>query len=78
MNLKQKERKFQLKELTVWQRSVDFADKVIGLAENLDTNSRHVRLIEQLESEVASISHSISEGKGRRSKNESVQFLYIS
>lgn len=78
MNLKQKERKFQFKELTVWQRSVDFADKLIGLAENLDTNSRHFRLIEQLESAVASISQNIAEGKGRRSKKEFVQFLYIS
>ena len=69
---------FQFKELTVWQRSVDFANQVIDLSENLETNSKHYRLIEQLESAVASISQNISEGKGRRSKKEFVQFLYIS
>lgn len=69
---------FQFKELTVWQRSVEYANVVIDLSENLDTNSKHFRLIEQLESAVASIAQNIAEGKGRRSKKEFVQFLYIS
>ena len=69
---------FQFKELTVWQRSVEFANQVIDLSENLETNSKHYRLIEQLESAVASIAQNIAEGKGRRSKKEFVQFLYIS
>lgn len=68
---------FQFKELTVWQRSVSFADRVIELSENLDTSAKHFRLIEQIEAAVASIAQNIAEGKGRNSKKEFVQFLYI-
>ena len=76
--MSKKKNSFQFKELTVWQRSVDFANVVIELSENLDTNAKHYRLIEQLESAVASISQNIAEGKGRKSKKEFAQFLYIS
>ena len=71
-------KEFGFKNLTVWQRSIEFADTVIDLGENLDTNSKHFRLIEQLESAAASIPQNIAEGKGRRSKKEFAQFLYIS
>jgi four helix bundle protein len=76
--LSKKRNSFQFKELTVWQRSVEFANTVIDLSENLDTNAKHYRLIEQLESAVASISQNIAEGKGRKSKKEFAHFLYIS
>jgi len=69
---------FGFKDLKVWQKSLDFADIVIELSEKLDTKSKHFRLIEQLESAVASIAQNIAEGKGRRSKKEFIQFLYIS
>ena len=68
---------FAFKELKVWQKSIDFADKVITQSENLNTSGKHFRLIEQLESSAVSISNNIAEGKGRYSKKEFVQFLYI-
>ena len=68
---------FAFKELNVWQKSIDFADTVIDLIDNLETDRKHFRLIEQLESAVASIAQNIAEGKGRKSKKEFTQFLYI-
>ena len=68
---------FAFKELIVWQRSVDFADKVFTTIEGVKTGRNHYRLMEQLESSVISISNNIAEGKGRYSKKEFIQFLYI-
>jgi four helix bundle protein len=69
--------KFSFEDLEVWQRAVDFADKVISLAEEIQTDRKHFRLIEQLESASASVALNIAEGKGRYSKKEFIQFLYI-
>lgn len=66
------------KELIVWQKSMAMANDVIGMVENLDTDRKHYRLIEQLEAAVTSIPMNIAEGKGRESKKEYVHFLYIS
>ena len=65
------------KELLVWQKSMELATRVIQLIENLNTDRRHYRLIEQLESAVTSIPMNIAEGKGRVSQKEFVHFLYI-
>lgn len=56
---------------------MDFADKVIGVVDELGTDRKHYRLIEQLESSATSVSMNIAEGKGRYSKKEFIQFLYI-
>ena len=56
---------------------MDFADHVIDITENLNTNSKHYRLIEQIEGAAASVAQNIAEGKGRISKKEFVQYLYI-
>ena len=69
--------KFSFEDLTVWQKSVDFAKAVIDLAEKIDSGRKHYRLIEQLESASTSIAMNIAEGKGRYSKKEFIQFLYI-
>lgn len=69
--------KFSFEDLTVWQKAVDFAKEVIDLSEEINTNRKHYRLIEQLESASTSISMNIAEGKGRYSKKEFIQFLYI-
>ena len=69
--------KFSFEGLEVWQKAVDFADKVINLAEEIQTDRKHFRLIEQLESASTSIALNIAEGKGRYSKKEFIQFLYI-
>ena len=68
---------FRFEELDVWQKSVDFADKVIEVVEKLDTSRKHYRIIEQLESSSTSISMNIAEGKGRYSNKEFIHFLYI-
>jgi four helix bundle protein len=65
------------KDLMVWQKSIDLATTVIGLVDDLNTDRRHFRLIEQLESAVTSIPMNIAEGKGRSSKKEFIHFLYI-
>jgi four helix bundle protein len=69
--------KFSFEDLEVWQKAVEFAKKVINLTEDIDTGRKHYRLIEQLESSSASIALNIAEGKGRYSKKEFIQFLYI-
>lgn len=69
--------KFSFEDLEVWQKAVDFADKVINISEEIQTDRKHFRLIEQLESASTSIALNIAEGKGRYSKKEFIQFLYI-
>jgi len=69
--------RFCFEDLEVWQKAVDFARAVIVVAENLDSKSKHYRLIEQLESASTSIALNIAEGKGRYSKKEFIHFLYI-
>jgi len=65
------------KDLQVWQKSIDLATTVIALVDDLNTDRKHFRLIEQLESAVTSIPMNIAEGKGRSSKKEFIHFLYI-
>jgi four helix bundle protein len=68
--------KFSFEDLEVWQKAMDFADKFINVLDTLNTNRKHYRLIEQLESSATSMMN-IAEGKGRYSKKEFIQFLYI-
>jgi len=44
------EEKLGYEDLEVWKRSIDWASEIVSLIENLDTNRKHFRLIEQLES----------------------------
>lgn len=69
--------RFSFEDLEVWQKAVDFAVRVIDIAEIMNTSRNHYRLIEQLEASVTSISANIAEGKGRNSKKEFIQYLYI-
>ena len=71
------EKLFSFEDLIVWQKSVDFAEEVIGLIAKLETPRKHYRLIEQLESATTSVSMNIAEGKGRQTTKEFTQFLYI-
>ncbi len=70
--------KFGYEDLDVWNKAVEFAVEVIDLVENVTTDRKHYRLLEQIESSSASVSMNIAEGKGRYSKKEFVQYLYIS
>jgi len=63
--------------LQVWQKSTLFANDVLQKIDELETPRKHYRLFEQLESAVTFIPMNISEGKGRNSKIEFIQFLYI-
>jgi four helix bundle protein len=65
------------KNLIVWQKSMVYVNEVIGLIETLDTERRHYRLYEQLESAATSIPMNIAEGRGRDSKKEYIRFLHI-
>ena len=68
---------FPFETLDVYQMAVDFADYVLGLLGRIPLN-KHFRLISQTEGAVVSVSQNIAEGKGRFSKKEFIQFLYIS
>ena len=68
---------FGYEKLLVWQRAIEWADRIMSIAENIETERKHYRLIEQLESSCTSVPMNIAEGKGRYSKREFVHFLYI-
>jgi four helix bundle protein len=70
--------KFGYENLNVWNKAVEFAVNVIGVVENISTDRKHYRLLEQIEASSTSVATNISEGKGRFSKKEFVQYLYIS
>ena len=65
------------KDLLVWQKNLNFANNIIDLVENLDTDRKHYRLIEQIESSSTSIAMNIAEGKGRYSSKELHHFMII-
>ena len=72
-----KKNRFAFENLDVWQKAMDFAVEVTNISENINTDRKHFRLVEQLESAAASVVANIAEGKGRYSKKEFLKFLYI-
>ena len=70
--------KFAYENLEVWSKAVDFAVEVIDTVENISTDRKHYRLLEQIEASSTSVSMNIAEGKGRFSNKEFVQYLNIS
>ena len=67
---------FPFEKLDVWQMSVDLAERVLDLLEQLP--QRRQRLISQMEAAATSPAQNIAEGKGRQYKKEFIQFLHIS
>jgi four helix bundle protein len=67
---------FPFEKLDVWNMAIDLADIVIELLE-MTPQTKHLRLLSQMESAVVSISQNIAEGKGRQYKKEFIQFLHI-
>lgn len=63
------------KDLLVWQKSLEFANVIVELTENLDTEKKHFRLIDQIEASALSVPMNIAEGKGRYSIKEFQHFL---
>ena len=68
---------FSFQDLQVWQKAIDYAEKVIRQIDTLNAPRKHFRLLEQLEAAATSIPMNIAEGKGRFSKKEFIHFLYI-
>lgn len=71
------ERKFSFEDLKVWHKAIEFVIIVLNITERITSRRKHYRLIDQLESASTSVALNIAEGKGRYSKKEFVQFLYI-
>ena len=69
--------RFGYEDLEVWQKAIDWASGIVSMCNDLETDRKHFRLIEQLESASSSVAMNIAEGKGRYSKKEFVQFLYV-
>lgn len=69
--------KFIFEDLEIWQKAVNFAERIIDITEEINVNRKHYRLSEQIESAATSIALNIAEGKGRYSKKEFIQFLYF-
>ena len=69
--------RFGYEDLSVWDKAVNFSVDVITVVENISTDRKHYRLLEQIESSSTSISMNLAEGKGRFSKKEFVQYCYI-
>ncbi len=68
---------FAFEDLKVYQKALDFAVYVIEIIDEIDAPRKHYRLIEQIEASSTSVASNISEGKGRYSKKEFSQYLYI-
>jgi four helix bundle protein len=68
---------FAFEDLAVYQKSLDLSILVIDAIDDLETPRKHFRVIEQLEASCTSITLNIAEGKGRYSRKEFKQFLYI-
>jgi len=71
------EERFSFEDLEVWREAVDFADRCIEITGRIESGRGRVRLLDQLENAATSPALNIAEGKGRFSKREFVQFLFI-
>ena len=70
--------RFSFEDLEIWQEAVEFANQCLEITERISNQKKHYRIIEQMEAASTSIMLNIAEGKGRFSKKEFVQYLYIS
>ena len=68
--------KFRFQDLEIWEISIDIADELFDIADDLD-KKRLFRFAEQLRGAGMSMSNNISEGSGSNSKKEFSQFLNI-
>jgi four helix bundle protein len=71
------EEEFGFKELIVWRRAIDFAKHVMIIIDKINSDRKHYRILEQTEAAATSVAANIAEGKGRFSRKEFKQFLYI-
>jgi len=71
------EERFSFEDLEIWQEAVEFADRCLDVVDRISEAKRHYRLLGQLEGAAVSPALNIAEGKGRYSKKEFIQFLYV-
>jgi four helix bundle protein len=69
---------FEFEDLHVWKKSIAFVDEIFELIDKIESDRRHFRLIEQIESSCVSIPANIAEGKGRHTHKDYLRFLYYS
>jgi len=74
--LKKEEKDFGFKNLVLWQKSMDFVNKIYELTKSFPFEQDKA-LVSQLTRAAISIPANIAEGSFRRSKMEFVQFLYV-
>ena len=67
---------FNFEKLDVWQKAVDFADRVYSLTGSFPTDERF-GLTNQMRRAAVSISSNIAEGSSRSSKNDFARFVEI-
>lgn len=68
--------KFRFQDLEIWQLSIEIADELFDIADDLEKR-KLFRFAEQLRGSGMSMSNNISEGSGSVSKNEFRQYLNI-
>lgn len=68
--------KFRFQDLRIWQLSIEIADKLFDIADNLEERKLY-RFAEQLRGAGMSMSNNISEGSGSDSNKEFKRFLNI-
>jgi four helix bundle protein len=68
--------KFRFQDLKIWHLSIQIADELFDIAENLD-KKRLYRFADQLRGAAMSAPNNIAEGSGSSSKKEFIQFLNV-
>ena len=66
--------KFRFQDLRIWQLSIEIADKLFDIADNLEERKLY-RFAEQLRGAGMSMPNNIAEGSGSDSKKEFKRFL---
>lgn len=74
--MKKEEKDFGFKNLVLWQKSMNFVNKIYELTKSFPFRQDKA-LVSQLTRAAISIPANIAEGSFRRSKMEFVQFLYV-
>ncbi|MDJ1174362.1 four helix bundle protein [Roseofilum capinflatum] len=64
------------KDLMIWQKGMDIAEKCYYLTQNFPREERYV-MVDQIRRAAASIPANIAEGYGRRSRGDYARFLNI-
>jgi four helix bundle protein len=67
---------FRFEKLTVWQKAIDFADRVYAVSANFPSDERF-GLVSQLRRAAVSVSSNVAEGSGRSSNADFARFVEI-